>query len=143
MVGVEELLAQPAIVGTLALDLRPERARMVHLPQVRQLVADHVVDELAPRLHEPPRKAHLAPRGAAAPARERARKREARTRHPCGPREDGDALRKILVRRDSVPPDHGALHSGAVPDARGDPQLAIDALGADPLARRDAQDARA
>src|SRR5260370_40224379 len=99
MVGGEELLAQTAIAGALALDPRPERARVVHLPQVRQLMADHVVDELAPRLHEPPGEAHLAPRVAAAPARERARKREARRRQPRGAREDGDALRKVFARR--------------------------------------------
>src|SRR6476646_10218905 len=42
MVGREQLRAQPPVVGALALDLAPERTRMVHVPQVRKLVADHV-----------------------------------------------------------------------------------------------------
>src|SRR5258708_13805902 len=71
MVAGEELGAQCPVIGTEALDLGPERSRVVHLAQVRELVAHDVVDEMRRRLHQPPGEAYLATRVAAPPARAR------------------------------------------------------------------------
>src|SRR5215203_1647833 len=78
VVGREQLLAQRTVARALALHLRPERARVVHVAKVGELVANHVVDERFRGLHQAPREAHLAPRVAASPARERGRQHEAR-----------------------------------------------------------------
>jgi hypothetical protein len=41
---VVSLVAQPLVVRAQATDFGPELARVVHVPQVRELVADHVVE---------------------------------------------------------------------------------------------------
>src|SRR5258708_3916091 len=71
MIAGEELGAERPVIGTEALDLGPERARVVHLAQVRELVAHDVVDEMRRRLHQAPCEADLAARVAAPPARAR------------------------------------------------------------------------
>src|SRR5450631_3574711 len=71
MIRGEELGAQPRVVRALPRDLRPERARVVHVAQVRELVADHVVDEAERSLHQAPGEPYLAARIAAPPARHR------------------------------------------------------------------------
>src|SRR4051812_22027492 len=73
MVARVQLGTQPAVIRTLALDLGPEAARVVHVPQVRELVADHVVDEVRRRLDQPPGEPYFAPGVAGAPPRQRRR----------------------------------------------------------------------
>src|SRR6187549_2199992 len=95
VVGFLELAAKLAVARALSLDFRPERTRMVHVPQVGKLVADHVVDERGWRLHEAPREPYLAARVAAAPTGSRRRDEDARRREPGDAREREGAAREV------------------------------------------------
>lgn len=73
-------------VRQIARDERVKLRAVVHIAQVRQLMHDDVVDRLRRVLHQPPRKADVPLRAAAAKARARARDahlRRAKT-HPLG-----------------------------------------------------------
>ena len=54
------------VVRAQALDDAPEARRVIHLPQMRQLVRHYVIDDMRRRLHEPPAQTHVA-LGVAAP----------------------------------------------------------------------------
>ena len=66
------VLAQPVALGSPAraplADERPELPRVVRLPQVAELVHDHVVEHRVRREHEPPVERQRAARRARAPA---------------------------------------------------------------------------
>src|SRR5260221_2940901 len=128
MVGCEELLAQPPVAGAKALDLGPDRARVIHLAQMRELVAHDVIDEMRRRLHQAPGEAYLAPGVAASPARARRGDGDSRRRDAARAREPGHASLEMLAGGALVPRHHGAAHPCRRRLAQADLKLDSDAL---------------